>query len=327
MTSQLIRKTLWRSISVLVAVFIIAGSMCACDREAAETVPHAAAWGIYELDLKTRAVRLVYSSPVEIQASALRVSPDGTRFAFAAVTASAGNLDIYTVGIDGQGLVRLTDSPFDDLYPVWSPDGKRIAFLSQRTADMDIFMIDVWGGNEFLFHDSGFHDADIDWSGETIVFTSQFAIWSIRDNGTGPLQLTDFPRRGEWGSANLPCGDYDPRLSPDGYRIVFERLEDTEVPNGGYNLFLVNTGGTGEQRLTDNSCSQGLANWSHAGDRLVYVVAAADGMGLYDIWMMNADGTDNRDVTPGYFPPGFLCHSPVFPPDDTCLFFIGQWWE
>lgn len=149
----------------------------------------------------------------------------------------------------------------------------------------------------------------------------------MKEDGTQPIRITNPPSRGEWGQANLPKGDYDPRLSYDGNRIVFERLEDTTLSNGGYNLFVVNLDGTGETRLTDNNYAQGLANWSHSGERIVYVVAAIGGVGKYDMYMINSDGNDNHNITPYYFPADFLCHSPVFSKGDARIFFIGQWWQ
>jgi len=292
-------------------------------------VPHEVSWGIYELDLETSEVRVIYSSPDEIQGSALRLNSQGNRFLFAQKTGgtSDNNLEIYSIGTDGQNLTRLTENQYMDVYPAWSPDDSRVAFLTLREGDLDIYMMDANGGDATLYYDSGSHDGDIDWAGDCMVFTSGSAIWKLEDNGVLATCITDPPHRGEWGEANLPAGDYDPRLSPDGSKIVFERLEDTAAPNGGYNFFVINVDGTGETRLTDTDYAQGLANWSRAGDHLVYVVAAIDGKGIYDIYMMNADGTDNRNITPDYFPPDFLCHSPVFSADDSKIYFIGQWWE
>ncbi len=187
--------------------------------------------------------------------------------------------------------------------------------------------MDANGSNTRRLFDSGFHDADIDWAGDSIVFTSQFTIWRIEADGTHLASITNPLDRGEWGNANLPTGDYDPRLSPDGKKVVFERLEDTNQPNGGYNIFVIDTDGTNETRLTDNSCSQGLANWSHSGEKIVYIVAAINGVGKYDIYMMNSNGTENHNITPDYFPADFLCHSPVFSKDDSSIFFVGEWWK
>ena len=82
-----------------------------------------------------------------------------------------------------------------------------------------------------------------------------------------------------------------------------------------------------EIRLTTTGFSQGLASWSHTGEQLVYIVSAIGDTGKYDIYIMNADGTDSHNVTPGYFPAQFLCHWAVFANDDNDIYFIGEWWE
>ncbi len=296
-------------------------------RPVALTVPHQAAWGIYRLDLATQAVSLVYSTPREIFASALRLHAAGDRLVFSQQADGTGNegFEIYTLGTDGVGLTRLTQNGYMDVYPAWAPDGRSIAFLSRRARDLDIYVMEVDGSQPRLLYDSGGQDADVDWGTGGLVFTAQSAIWRLADDGQ-LRQLTHPPHAGAWGQANLPAGDYDPRLSPGGERVVFERLEDASQPHGGYNLFVVNADGTGETRLTANGWAQGLASWSHTGEQLVYVVAATGGEGRYDLYLMRADGSDNHSITPAYFPPGFLCHAPVFAPDDASLFFIGQWW-
>jgi len=293
------------------------------------TVPHEGRYGIYTLHLGTQDVRLVYSTPREIQTSALRLEAAGEKLLFAQKVDGDSNehLELCTVGTDGSGFRRLTSNSVWDLYPAWSPDNTRIAFLSFRRTDLDIYVMNADGTGDTLLYDSGSHDADIDWVGSCIVFTSGFKIWKMDDDGTGAEPVTNPANAGQWGNANLPIGDYDPKLSPDGTRIVFERLEDPSTSHGRYNLFVVDTSGAGETRLTSNGYAQGLASWSGAGTRLVYVVAAIGEQGAYDIYVMNADGTDNRNVTPDYFPAEFLCHAPVFAPGDSELFFVGQWWE
>jgi Tol biopolymer transport system component len=183
------------------------------------------------------------------------------------------------------------------------------------------------GGGEQLLYDSGGNDADIDWGNEIIAYTQDSQIWVINDDGTQPTQITDPPNAGEWGNANLPFGDYDPRISPDGTQIAFERLEDDQSIHGNYDIYLADPEDSTETQLTDTGYSQGLASWSHSGSQLVYLVAAIGDEGKYDIWIINSDGTDNRNVTPEYYPAEFLCHSPIFSVDDTKVYFIGEWWE
>jgi len=293
----------------------------------AMTVPGAELWGIYRMDIESGQTGLIYGSSREIQTSALRLKDDKFVFAMKAEGENDDDLEIFIVDTDGQNLTRLTENRVMDVYPVWSPAGDQIAFLSKRGEDLDIYLVNSNGQEQDILFDSGFNDADIDWAGDTIVFTSQFQIWKMKSDGSQAEPLTDPPQRGRWGSANLPSGDFDPRLSPDGGTVVFERLEDTERPNGGYNLFTTGIDGSGEKRLTDNYYAQGLASWSHDGSRLVYSVAAIEGKGLYHIYIINADGSGNRDITPDYFPPGFLSCSPIFSADDTAVFFIGQRWQ
>jgi len=298
------------------------------EQPVAKTVPHQGVWGIYSLDLATENIELIYSSDEEVHPSALRLNEQGDKLVFAQKSGSTNeDSEIFTINTDGSGLRRVTNNQFWDLYPVWSPDGERIAFLSKRDGDLDIYVVGADGSNEQELYDSGSNDADIDWSGNRIVFTSGFRIWGMDDNGTAATQITNPANAGEWGTANLPIGDYDPRLSPDGSKIVFERLEDPNTTNGAYNLFVINSDGSGETRLTSNGYSQGLASWSHSGNRIVYVVAAVGDQGKYDLYLMNADGTSSRDITPDYFPQEFLCHSPIFSKDDSRIFFIGQWWS
>ena len=293
-----------------------------------DMVPHEGKYGIYVLNLATEKVELIYSTDNEIYTSALRLNSQGETLVFAQKTGETDeSTEIFTVDIDGENLEQITDNSYWDLYPAWSPDGMRIAFLSKRNSDLDIYMMNADGSDQHMFYDSGSHDADIDWAGDTIVFTADHKIWIIKDDGTGLTEITSPANAGQWGQANLPIGDYDPRLRPDGLKIVFERLEDPSSLHGGYNIFAVNSDGSQETRLTNTNYSQGIASWSHSGNRLVYVVSAIDNEGKYDMYMMTADGSDNHNVTPEYFDSNFLCYSPMFSLDDSEIYFVGQWYE
>jgi TolB protein len=311
---------------------VILAAGCSEEKKAEEeaegrTVPHEDTWGIYSLDLASEDVELIYGSSMEI--SKLDLSPSGDSFAF--YQKLDGEADeheeICSLAVEGTDFQRLTNNHVRDVYPKWSPNGTQIAFLTWRDSGLDIYVMDSDGGNQELLYDSGSHDADIDWVGDMIVFTRDSQIWIMGDDGTGATQLTDPPRAAEWGEAVLPFGDYDPRLSPDGSKIVFERMVDDSSQHGNYDLYLMNSDGSGEVALSNSGYTQGLVSWSPSGDRMAYLVSAMGEEGLYHIYVMNSDGTDNRDVTPDYFPAGFLCHSPVFSEDGSQIYFVGQWWE
>jgi len=317
-------------IIVSVMVCLVSGIL-GCDNENPSSsiphVPQAESWGIYALDLTTETVELLYSSASKIEFLNLNKAGDTLAFSQQFAGNANENEEICTLKIGSGELRRITDNGLMDVYPVWSPDGTHLAFLSLRDNDLDIYMMGNDGSNQRKLYDSGSHDADIDWVGNSIVFTSGSQIWIMQDDGTAPVRITDPPDAGVWGNANLPFGDYDPRLSPDGRKIAFERLEDDVSPHGNYNIFVVNANGSSETHLTDSGYSQGIVSWSHSGDRLVFVVGAIGSEGKYDIYIMNSDGSNVTNINPDYFPPNFLCHTPVFSADDSKIFFIGEWWE
>jgi len=235
--------------------------------------------------------------------------------------------EIYSLSLTGGTLSRLTENASWDLYPVWSPDGTRIAFLSWRDATLDIYLMDADGSNQTLLYDSGFHDADIDWVGKNIVFTSQSRIWMIDEEGSNARQLTDPPRAGEWGGANLPFGDYDPRLSPDGTKLIFSRLFGDGSVHGNYELIMIDFSSADSINLTNTRYSQGLSSWSPNGDKILFIISAVGGEGVYDLYSMKVDGSDKKMITPASFPPQFLIHWARYSLDESQVYFIGQWWQ
>jgi TolB protein len=315
-----------------VLVVVAAGLVSACTGASgdagggADTVPHPDRWGIYKLDLATETVTVLYSSPDPI--TTLHSSADGNRLVIShRLGATLETEEIAVVGSDGTGYLQLTDNQSADVYGRWSPHGDEIAFLTMRNGDLDIFVMGADGSNQRRLYDSGSHDADIDWVGNRIAFTRDSQIWLMDDDGSHARQITDFHRAGEWGNANLPFGDYDPRLNPTGTMIVFERLIDDTSLHGNYEIFAIDLETGIETPLTGRDYSQGLVSWSNAGDRLVYVVAAIGSEGRFYLYLMNADGTNNRNITPDYFPNEFLCRQAVFNADDTAVLFIGEWYQ
>ncbi len=149
----------------------------------------------------------------------------------------------------------------------------------------------------------------------------------MNSDGTEARGLTEPPRAGEWGEAVLPFGDYDPRISPDGSQIVFERLVDDSTSHGNYDLFMIDIDGASETRLTESGWTQGLVSWSNDGQKLVYTVSAVGLEGRYDLFLIEPDGSGMVDATSDIFPPGFLANSAIFSMDDSCVYFIGHWWD
>ena len=108
-------------------------------------------------------------------------SPDGTRIVLATTRDFppfgniASGLEIYVMNADGSNQVRLTNNTDVDAQPLWSPDGTRIAFNSQRDGLPLIYTMNADGSNVINATQSTTFDAsDPEWSpdGTTIAFTS-----------------------------------------------------------------------------------------------------------------------------------------------------------
>ena len=309
---------------ILASLLLLPSAACLAGDEVS-SIPYLLQWGIYEMSLETGEISTLYVSSEKLLGAHLNGAGDTFVFSQGFGGNEYEHEEICTLGVDGEGFTRLTENGYLDTYSLWSPDGDRILFLSWPGETLDIYVMDADGSNRGLLYDSGFHDADIDWTGEKIAFTRNSQIWIMNEDGSNAAQVTDPPRAGEWGNAVLPFGDYDPRISPDGGIIVFERMVDDSSAHGNYDLYSVNVDGSGEVALTDTGWTQGLAAWSPSGERIAYIVSAMGSEGTYDIHIMDRDGGNKVDLTSEIFPTGFLAHGVTFA-DKSKIIFVGEWW-
>ena len=126
---------------------------------------------------------------------------------------------------------RLTDASGNDSSPSWSPDGRSIAFTSDRDGNREIYVMDANGDNlQNLTNDSS-QDRSPSWSpdGRSIVFTSDrvgggnYEIYVMDANGDNVRRLTDHPAE-----------DRAPSWSPDGRHITFDSNRD-----GDYEIYVM----------------------------------------------------------------------------------------
>ena len=325
--------TVWKPVFVLICAAVFVLTSCGNDPAGPEVTnmpEHDKRFGLYSLDLSTGEVKLIYSSDNSLHK--IYENADGTRLVFQENFGDNTFVDseICLINSDGSGYQRITDNAWLDAYPSWSPDGTMILFLSwpdYPDNTLDIFVMDADGQNSAELYDSGFHDADCHWVGSQIVFTRECQIWIMDENGTNAEQVTDFELAGQLGSADLPFGDYDPRLNPSGSLISFDRMVDDQNQSGNWDFYTVSPNGTGETAITSTGWQQFITEWSHAGDRLLFTVASMGGEGIFDMYTMNPDGSNLTNITPPDWPSEFICALGIFSHDDAKIYFVGEWWE
>ena len=159
--------------------------------------------------------------------------------------------NIHTINPDGSGLADLTAGPGDNFNPAWSPDGRQLAFTSNRDGNYEIYVMNADGSNQRRITFDPATDAEPSWSpdGQRIVFETNrdgnYELYVMDADGSNQARLT-----------NTPQTEGSPAWSPDGRKIAFDE-------GGSAGIFVMNADGSGRTRL--GTIGTYMPNWSPDG--------------------------------------------------------------
>ena len=203
-----------------------------------------------------------------------------------------GHLQIYAMNDDGTGQVNLTNSPANDMSASWSPDGSRIAFVSDRDhmheptgAEWEIYVMNADGSGVTRLTNNRVNDMSPVWSpdGSRIVFSSHNDnIYVMNTDGSRNTQLTD---NDSWG----------PSWTPDGTHIVFGSYRE-----GEYKTYIMNADGTSQMPFVlpgDDGYPGYYPYWSSDGHHIAFTIHPTEQ--TYYIYTINSDGSNRNEITAG----------------------------
>ncbi len=219
-------------------------------------------------------------------------SPDLNTIVFRAVQNIT--IDLYTTDIREHQIRRLTGTGKNNHSPAFSPDGRWLAFTSERDGNPEIYITDTNcmrspspcnDSDAKRLTNNPFADDQAAWSPDSqqLVFQSNrdgnFEVYRMNIDGTQQIRLTDDPSR-----------DLLPNWSPDGHTIAFisERNINAE-------LYIMDVDGNDQRRLTNTPEFEFSPQWSPDGQKILFqrTVRGSD----FETYVMNADGSQLQQLT------------------------------
>jgi TolB protein len=196
-----------------------------------------------------------------------------------------GDTEVFIGDPTSGDMFNVSRSPSsEDRYPCWSPDGKRVAFISDRDKTPNLFVMDADGNNVKRLVRSSSVCYMPSWQrtpdGERIVFGmhgDKPEMASVKPDGS------DLQMLGE---------GHDPALSPDGKLICYTG----HPPEGGVTVYVMQWDGSEKRRVVPTKSDVGATfpNWSPDSKEIVYSFPVGQALELF---ISGVDGTGNRQLT------------------------------
>ncbi len=201
------------------------------------------------------------------------LSPDGQHLAFVWNGGAGPHFNLYVKVVGTEESLRLTKQPSLDFNPVWSPDGRYIAFCRILKEATGIYIIPALGGAERRVRNTLWDDKEFDevfrfgrlsWSpdGKLLAYSDR----ASRSEAASIFLLSlDSGEVRRLTSTLRSRGDFSPEFSPDGQTLAFAR--DSQ---GVQSIYAIPVSGGEEQRLTSDTAQKWGLAWTPDGREIVF---------------------------------------------------------
>ncbi len=240
------------------------------------------------------------------------ISPDGTKIAFTRLYSEGnpptGYSAIYTMDLNGMNMNLLSiKDKSKDSSPTWSPDGRKILFISTRDGDSEVYTMNANGSDQVrLTHMPGAENyPNYSPDGTKIIFS----YW----NGTKSMlciMQADGKNRIETGIEG-----FNPKWCPNGSKITFVRGPSSL----DCHIFIMNSDYSGVTQLTSSPGAELYYDWSPDGSKIVYVHYPKDKNNnpvtedsVSGIYTMNPNGSQKTRIATTPDTPGANFGSPTW---------------
>lgn len=221
-------------------------------------------------------------------------SSDGTKIVFHSKKAGKfkkrrKNRDIWVISVDGTNPKQLTSTEADDFNPVYSPDGKLMAYVSEADGTQDIWMMNADGtGKKNLTTDPG-RESYPAWSpdGKSIIYSA-----FPETGGDADLWIVTLDDGKKEKLTNISGNESFPTWHKDGKHMAF-----TSDKDGNLDIYAIDIETKEVHRLIETPHRKSRPSFSLDGTMIAYSAWESDADIKPQIWVANANGTQPYQIT------------------------------